>query len=237
MRDRFPWTDECKPVDGGRRILITSSGHGAALVERGDGRAVFWAEAKNAHSADVLPGGRIVVAASVWREGGGDRLILFNAAGAGRELWTESFPHAHGIVWDPERSHLWALGHDELRGYALSDWESEAPALRRTSLLRLPEAGGHDLSPMPGTPKLIVTTERHVWLFDRDSGGLAPHPELGGAADVKCVSVHPATGRTAFVQAESPNWWAHRVRFLSPEGELALPGENVYKARWLAATH
>src|SRR4051812_34252971 len=47
----FRSTDECKPVDGGRRILITSSTGGVALVERATGAVVFHGRVANAHSA------------------------------------------------------------------------------------------------------------------------------------------------------------------------------------------
>src|SRR5688572_23608785 len=43
LRPKFRTTDECKPLDGGARILITSSGGAAALVERSTGRALWWA--------------------------------------------------------------------------------------------------------------------------------------------------------------------------------------------------
>jgi hypothetical protein len=43
LRDKFKSTDECKPVEGGAKILITSSGGGVALVERSSGKALFHA--------------------------------------------------------------------------------------------------------------------------------------------------------------------------------------------------
>jgi len=42
LSDTFNTTDECKPVAGGRRILITASGGGAALVSRETGGVCFW---------------------------------------------------------------------------------------------------------------------------------------------------------------------------------------------------
>ena len=34
MRDKFKTIDECKPVDDGKRILITASSNGAAVIDR-----------------------------------------------------------------------------------------------------------------------------------------------------------------------------------------------------------
>jgi hypothetical protein len=58
-RALFGSTDDCKPVDGGRQLLIPSSGGAAALVDRKTGEAVFCGKLVNAHSAEMLPGGRI----------------------------------------------------------------------------------------------------------------------------------------------------------------------------------
>src|SRR5438876_11945970 len=75
VQKQFGSTDECKPVAGGR-VLVTSSGGGVALFERGSGRATFWASVVNAHSAEILPAHRIVVASSTGE--GGNRLVLFD---------------------------------------------------------------------------------------------------------------------------------------------------------------
>src|SRR5262249_49352827 len=98
VRALFRTTDDCKPVDGGRRILITASrGGGVALVERANGAVVFYGRAVNAHSADLLPNGRIAVAASHdARENKGDALVLFDVKQADRELWRTELPVAHG---------------------------------------------------------------------------------------------------------------------------------------------
>src|SRR6185436_3535907 len=69
FRKKFGSTDDCKPVDGGRKILITSSGGAAALVERSTGKVLFYAAVPNAHSAEVIPGNRLVAASSTHLEG------------------------------------------------------------------------------------------------------------------------------------------------------------------------
>src|SRR5688572_23941843 len=64
FRKKFGSTDECKPVDGGRKILIASSGGAVALVERSSGKVLFYAAVPNAHSVELLPGNRAVAASS-----------------------------------------------------------------------------------------------------------------------------------------------------------------------------
>jgi hypothetical protein len=232
LRMRFGTTDDCKPVDGGAAILITSSGGAVALVERATGRAVFWAAVENAHSAEMLPGGRILVAGSTGKAG--NRLALFDRTQPGKELASVPLQGAHGAVWDPETRTVWALGETELHTYALEGWETATPALALQRRIDLPDAGGHDLRAVPGTRHLVLTTRKNVWTLDRDCLMFEPHGRLGSREGVKCVDVHPGTGRIAFVQAET-SWWASRVRFQSPAGELHLPGERIYKARWNVA--
>src|SRR5688572_13974256 len=99
MHTLFRTTDDCKPVDGGRRILISSSAGGIALVDRETRRASFSTRVTNAHSIEMLPGGRIAVAASVAKDGTGDRVVVFDAS-TGKELATDALRSGHGVVWD-----------------------------------------------------------------------------------------------------------------------------------------
>jgi len=232
----FNTTDECKPFDGGSGVLITSSGSGVAFVDRAQDRVRFHARVANAHSAERLPGGRFVVAASHDPAGKGDRLIVFDVAKSNQELWSEELPWGHGAVWDEQRQVLWALADADIRVYELRDWDGAAPKLRRVATIALPERGGHDLSILNGTAALVVSTANRCWLFDRDARTFRPHPELGDKAGVKSINHHPGTGQIAYVQMESPNWWAQRIHFLNPARSLHVAGEHFYKARWNVPT-
>jgi hypothetical protein len=228
----FGTTDECKPFNMGKNVLITSSGGAVAYVDRQQDRVLFYARAANAHSADLLPNNRVAVAASFNREGRGDRLIIFDLNQPDQALWHEELPGGHGVVWDEERQLLWALSIQDIRVYQLDDWDTSAPKLINALTIDLPERGGHDLYPVPGTSLLMVTTGKHCWLFDRDKKTFTLHPELSEQAHVKSISQHPITKQVVYVQAEGDHWWAERLHFLNPEQTLHIPGEHFYKARW-----
>jgi Family of unknown function (DUF6528) len=230
-RTKFRTTDECKSVDG-NRVLITASSDGAALVDRTTGRTLWWGECGNTHSAELLPGDRIVLACSV-REGTGNRLALFDAREPARELFTTELFSGHGAVWDASRSLLWALGEKELRAYRLTDWETLRPGLALDARYPLPDVGGHELGTVPDSPHLIVSTHAGVWRFDRDSHKFTPDPDLGGVSDVKSAVIDPVTGRLAYTQAERPEWWTSHIRFRHPDGDVHLAGERLYKVRWI----
>jgi hypothetical protein len=231
MHALFRTTDDCKPVDGGRRILISSSGGGVALVDRESRRASFFALVTNAHSIEMLPGGRIAAAASVSTAGTGDRLVIFDAA-AGKELASDELRSAHGAVWDEGRNVLWALGGDVLRAYSLGP-AAGPTRLDRTFELARPSEGGHDLVAIPGSSRLFLSTVRRCYYFDRERRQLSPHDALADRPDIKSYNIHRRTGRVVYIQAERPNWWAEHLHFQHPEGLLRLPNERLYKARWL----
>jgi hypothetical protein len=225
FRKKFGSIDECKPVDGGRKILISSSGGAIALVEHASGKVLFYAAVLNAHSAELVPGNR-VVAASSYKEGG-NRLLLYDLGVSDKPLAFDEFYGAHGAVWDEERQLLWALGGNELRSYrVLQD------RLVMTMNRALPNEDGHDLRPVPGTSALLVTTGQHVWLFDRDRLTFRTHPRIGDLPKVKSVDLDLASGALAYVQGEE-SWWAQRVKFLGLDRKVEFPSARLYKARWV----
>ncbi len=231
IRGSFGTTDDCKPVDGGAKVLISSSGGGCALVERPSGRVLWYASAPNAHSLELLPRDRVIVASSV--SANGNRLILYDLARPDRPVLETPLVSAHGVVWDEKRQSLWALGLKELRCYELANWSGDKPSLTMKASHPLPDGDGHDLQAVPRSNDLVVTTGPRVYLFDREERRFRLHPELADKANVKCVSVHPASGRTVFVQASGDQWWSDTIGLLAPAAQVRLPGERLYKARWM----
>jgi hypothetical protein len=231
MRALFRTTDDCKPVDGGRRILVSSSGGAVALVDRQTRGASFSARVTNAHSIEMLPEGHIAVAASVSTAGTGNRIVIFDAS-TGKELGSDELRSAHGALWDQERRVLWALGGDVLRAYNIGPGGS-AITLDRTFEIALPRTGGHDLVAIPGSSRLFVSTVGGCFYFDRERRQFSPHDALGDQRNIKSYNIHPRTGRIVYIQAEGPNWWAEHLHFQRPDGTLRLPGEHLYKARWI----
>jgi hypothetical protein len=89
------------------------------VVERPSGKVVWFAQVPNAHSLELLPRGRIVVASSVHDKG--NRLVLFDLAHSDKLIWDTPLVSAHGVVWDEGRQLLWALGLKELQTEVLQN--------------------------------------------------------------------------------------------------------------------
>ncbi|WP_230483454.1 DUF6528 family protein [Sphingomonas sp. Leaf21] len=222
--------DDCKPVDGGKAILVTASTGGTVVIDRATGKVRFRARTPMAHSADLLPGGYAAVALSI--NPAGDRLELYNVSRNESPLASLPLPSGHGAVWDARRHRLFALSHDLIQAFSF-DPKAAAPRLVETARWTLPgRHDGHDLSPTP-EGGYVVTTDDGVWRFDPDRGDFAPIPALNPRLRVKAVSV--ARGAMAWVQAEE-SWWAHGFtvadRDTSHPRRIETPGMKLYKVRW-----
>ena len=223
--------DDCKPVDGGRAILATASTGGVVLIERATGRVRFRATAPMAHSADLLPGGRIAVALSIHADG--DRLELYDRGRSERVLLHLPLPSGHGAVWDTDRSRLFVLSHDLIQSYTVGG-SRKAPSLTEAARWTLPgRRDGHDLSRREDG-SFLVTTDDGVWTFDPDTGSFTAFAALNPKLRVKAVSV--AGGRLAWVQAEE-SWWAKGFTIARADGSepVRIPVDNMhlYKVRWV----
>jgi hypothetical protein len=225
----FASTDECKPI--GESLLITSSSGGVALVRRSDKRCQFYTEARNAHSACLLPDDRVAVASSF----GGDELLVYKLAmpsgSPAKPIASIALRGAHGAIWDTGLGRLWALGSDELLLVDIGN-EPTGPTLRVDQRIELPTPGGHDLSRSRETPILFVTTNKHVYRFDTRDGRFSPDPVLADQPKVKSVSEHPQTGEIVYHQGAPENWWSDRIRFVGERQDIQLPGRRLYKVRW-----
>jgi len=223
--DKHRWynnLDECRTIDNGNKILFNASNGGCALIDHATKKILWYAYVTNAHSIELLPGDRVVVASSI----SGDELILFDLSRSNEPLFKTPLQSAHGVIWDEQRELLWALGYDELRSYELKGWETDKPSLELKMTYPLPNNGGHDLRAVPGTEDLVLTTGRPVLLFNRVTGTFRPHPTLGRLSGVKSIDVHPVSGRIVIGK-----WDAEPTLFL-PAGKIKFSENTPYKIRW-----
>ncbi|GAB3007770.1 hypothetical protein GCM10027284_27440 [Cyclobacterium sediminis] len=227
FHDYFNTTDECKPV-GENQILITSSSGGVALVNRDDKKTVFYAHAPNAHSAEYLPGNKLVVALSTAKNGNSIR--LYDLDHSDSILFTDSLYSGHGVVWDEQNNSLFALGFDLLREYKLEDWDSSAPWLKQVSEWEIPDESGHDLF-LTDDSRLLLSTTNSVWQFDINRSIFSPFPALEGVHHVKSVNLNAQTGELVYTKGEI-SWWTHHVYMHLPKKDtLALTNKKIYKVR------
>lgn len=226
-RKKFRTMDDCKAVNKGERILVSSSSGAVAVLERKSKKVLFYTGVPNAHSIELLPNGFLAAAASTAKDG--NKVLLFKMNKPNETLFSDSLYSAHGLVWDNKRKSLFALGYDVLRAYKLET--KDHPRLLLTSEWKLPHHGGHDLQMAPDNHKLFITIERSgAWEFNLSSQAFGKIKNFPDSEIIKSIGQN-SSGQYIFTVPEE-SWWTFHVKFSNPGRSFSFPGLRVYKARW-----
>ena len=219
--------DECKPVNGGKEILLTSSGGGALLLDKETKECRFYAHVPMAHSIERLPGGRIAIALSPHPTG--NSLELYDVDKPEQVIFRDSLYSGHGVVWMEEKQRLYVLGFDELRAYALAQWETDSPSLQLEKTWKLPIEDGHDLVRI-SDHELGFSGYEDVYKFDLTDEAFALFSPMQGKKDIKSFNYDVQTGYLVYTQAEI-DWWTHHIYIEQPTKVLTVKDINLYKVR------
>lgn len=221
--------DECKQSTDGKRILMTSSSGGIAIINIADKKVLFYAYVPNAHSIEELPNNKIAVISSIHTLG--NAIDIYDTNQLEKSLYRTSFYSGHGLFWHRSEKVLYALGGKELRTYELVNWQTNSPSLNLINNANQPGGNGHDLRPVADSSALIITDENNSYLFNIKAKTFSTYSPLSSKKDVKSVDINRKDGRVLYVTPEE-SWWAFHVRILNPVLSLPVPDMNIYKARW-----
>ncbi|QDH79816.1 hypothetical protein FKX85_12545 [Echinicola soli] len=222
---RFNTMDDCKAINGGEQLLVSSSSGGVALIDTKDSKVQFYATVPNAHSVEILPKDRLVAAAST--SSTGNKIMLFDIHRPEKVIFEDSLYSAHGVVWHKENERLYALGYDVLRAYKMPS----ADKLVLEKEWKIPGEGGHDLQLVPDGRHFLMTEHTGAWTFDIEEEKFEKIADFPQAENIKSIG-KDASGQFIFTVPEK-SWWTHHVSFHLPEQKLAFPDMKVYKARWM----
>ncbi len=221
--------DECKPVGGGKQLLMTSSGGGVVLLDIASKKILFYASSPMAHSAEMLPGEKIVVALSTHAQG--NSIELYDSKKSAHCLFRDSLYSGHGVVWNEKVKRLFALGFNELRSYRLANWSSSKPLLVLEKSWQLPDEGGHDLSYV-SDKEMLVSTHHNVFAFDIRNEKFTVFKPLAGKHDIKAANYNKVSQRLVYTQAEQ-SWWTFNIYGVKPSQVINIPDIKLYKVRML----
>lgn len=219
--------DECKPVDGNTKLLVTASGGGVVLLDRKTKDILFYAYSPMAHSAELLPGGRIAVALSTHPEG--NSIELYDIRTPEKCLFRDTIYSGHGVVWVPEREYLYVLGGYDLRAYSLKNWKSEQPELQLEKSWRIPGESGHDLSVISKNA-LLLTEAWGAWVFYISEERFSKFTQMC-VPDMKSVNYDQKTKRLVYTKGENDEWWTHHIYLQNPDQVIRIPDIELYKVR------
>jgi hypothetical protein len=220
--------DECKPVDGDTKLLLTG-GNGLLLLERKTKKCLFFAYVPAVHSADLLPDNKIVAALSTNEKG--NSIEVYGIRQSGKVLFKAPLHSGHGAVWISERNRFYALGFDELREYSLKNWNTSSPELKLEKSWKIPVKSGHDLFRVSKN-ELLVSGHEGVCAFNIEQEKFTPFKPLQSVPNVKSVNYIPETGKLLYTKAEE-SWWTHNIYMENPNKKITMPNLNIYKVRMI----
>lgn len=221
---KFNSIDDCKSTNNGEQLMISSSSGAIAVVNIEDKKVIFIADVPNAHSIEMIPGNKIIAAASTAPEG--NRLMLFDINQPPNLLDTDSLYSAHGVVWDNRRNVLFALGYDVLREYKV-DHNNK---LVMNDEWKIPGISGHDLSISQDGDNLFITERTGAWIFNIENHSFSKIEQFPDAENIKSINQNINYQYVYTVAEES--WWTYQVKFFNSSGYLSFPNLRVYKARF-----
>ncbi|MGV3509104.1 MAG: DUF6528 family protein [Sphingobacteriaceae bacterium] len=220
-------------------VLTTASGGLISIVSYPAGENK-WAMnvGGNPHSAELLPNGNIATASST----GGYVRIYASSQGSTNNTYAHfNLPDAHGVLWDPANSLLWALGKELLCAFTIGGTDANPTITevvsRRTAITGI----GHDLSPYYGDlNKLWITSSNDVWIYNKATKTLTNAPGAAYREKVKAVSNQPSNDQIVQTKPRSScsqnTWCTAYVEFYNgTTGKLEMTkyvsGAAFYKAR------
>lgn len=239
FRGMFVHCDDAKSVNDGTQILVTSSSAtgGCALIDRSTKKCLFYARGNNAHSAELLPSDRIVVACSTGNNDRNNSLLVFDIAESDNVKFQTSLTSAHGVQWIASRQRLYAIGENNLVEYSLQDWDTKEPKLHVERTIKTPTNGLHDLTVVSDSE--LLCAGNNAYLLHLDDLTFTELPQFHGETDVKSVNYNKASGVIWTTIAEE-SWWTFHIKEMhigsnDPVKTLSVPfgkyATNVYKCR------
>ena len=232
--------DDCKPVDNGKKLLCTSSYNWCVLLDIATKEVLFHTTATpNAHSAELLPGNRIVVACSGGESSGNNSIQLYDISQPNRILYQSALGSAHGVVWNETTQRLYAIGGQSLQIYKLKDWETAAPSLELEKTVQTPQGGLHDMSYV--NSNTLCIGGRRAYLYDIGANRFTEMMLFSASTAIKSINYNDETGELWYTDSTNPegsqSWSTQTIRYSTDKNAstetrtIKVPDLDVYKVR------
>ncbi len=250
---------ECKPADNGRKLLLTNSYRGCcAVLDMVSKDLLFYARGiPQAHSAELLPNNRIVVAVAHESETSttDNQLRVYDMDNSDVLVASVDCPKAHGVLWSEKYQRLYAVGDNKFITYKLTDWDTANPVLTEESVIITNSYvnGNHDLTYISedevcilGNRAAIYDLSAKKWTKITCLSGRLADDSGNEHNSIKSLTYHPEHGfwytdASAIVADDraGDTWSTVKLRYRksksspSDDKHIMTSGLNTYKRRVL----
>lgn len=232
--------DDCKPVDNGKKLLCTSSYNWCVLLDIATKEILFHTTATpNAHSAELLPNNRLVVACSEGSGSGNNSVQLYDISQPNQILYQSALGSAHGVVWNETTQRLYAIGGQSLQVYKLKDWETASPSLELEKTVQTPQGGLHDMSYV--NSNTLCIGGRRAYLYDIGANQFTEMTLFAASIAIKSINYNDETGELWYTDSTNPegsqSWSTQTIRYATDKNAstetrtIKVPDLDMYKVR------
>ena len=230
--------DDCKFVDNGTKLLMTSSYGWCALLDYATGKVLFYTTlAPNAHSAEYIPGGYIAVATSTGDSSTHNQVQLYSVGKSNQILASEYLYSGHGLVWDYSRKVLYGAGGDVVKIFDVTLGDTPSITLKKS--IKAPQGGIHDLMRVDNSTLTVAGTRAYI--FNVDTEKFEEMSLFSSSTAIKSLNYNGETGEIWYTDATIPegdqSWSSHKIRYstgkngTSPDRIINADDINMYKVR------
>lgn len=206
--------DECKVVDNNSKLLLTSSYGWCVLLDIESSEVLFYTTScSNAHSAELLPDGRIVVACSTGSNSTNNCVQLYDMNSFNNILDSATLTSAHGVVWNDTTERLYAIGGQSLNIFSLSNWTTSSPALSLERAVTLPKSGSHDLTYVDSNT--LCVAGNGAFLYTIGASTFTELTHFSSMTAIKSLNYNSDNGEVWYTDATVPegneDWSTHTL--------------------------
>ncbi len=208
--------DECKFVDNGTKLLLTSSYSWCVLLDYATSKVLFHTTlVPNAHSAEYIPGGYIVVATSTGSTSEHNQVQLYSVDKSETILASAELYSGHGVVWDYKRNVLYAAGGDVIKVFKINGLGTAKPSFELVKSIKAPQGGIHDINRVDDNT--ITVAGSRAYLFNVETEQFSEMSLFSGSTALKSLNYNAETGEVWYTDATVPegseSWSSHKIRY------------------------
>ncbi len=231
--------DDCKMVDNGTKVLLTSSYGWCVLLDYETKEVLFHTtQTPNAHSAEYIPGGYIAVATSDGATASHNSVQLYSVSRSENLLASAELTSGHGVVWNRKRNLLYAAGAQAIKVFELQGLESGKPQLNLKKTIKTPTSALHDLMAIDDNRLSVAGVKAYI--FNIDTEVFEEMSLFSASTQVKSLNYNGETGELWYTDATVPEgnetWSSHKIRYstdkdASSETRVITVDFDMYKVR------
>jgi WD40 repeat protein len=229
---------ECKPVNDGKDLLITSYNGWAIMLNVETGNVPFHTVMSfGAHSADLLPDNRVAVACA----NPGNSIQIYDLNNNDHIVSNVKLSGAQGVCWNDDLQRLFAINQNSLNSYRLVDWNTNHPSLELVSSIATPNENMKDLS-IVSSNKLCVAGSG-LFIYDISENTFTEMTQFSSSKVINSANFNETTGEAWYTDATAPEGkaiWSTRslshsynVNGSADSSKIGISDLDVYAVRVL----